>query len=231
MFLKNLDNDRYAKAVDSTTQRVEHCLVGFLLILLKLPGIAATISQHNTVENKSTVVDYTTQQSTEGISDIVNVASACTGGNSRWNLPSNCQPTKNNKFEGNFHACDHPNHHTCNCFFLKKIKKSLLYLKNNKNTVGKSTTKHYCNMGQYQQHHDKIRSLQDGNFILPTLDPYDFLDIVDDLVINTFLCQEIEDNDQPEWFYSNDVIHKLVDTHHTINDVEKTDIGDMVKML
>ena len=41
-------------------------------------------------------------------------------------------------------------------------------------------------MGQYQQRHDKVRSLQDGNFILPDLDPDAFWTMLTTLLLMIF---------------------------------------------
>ena len=69
----------------------------------------------------------------------------------------------------------------------------MLYLKNNKTIVGKLYAKHYPNMGQCQKRHDKMPSLQDDNFILPVLNPNAFLDILDNLVLDDFLCHDKDD--------------------------------------
>ena len=78
------------------------------------------------------------------------------------------------------------------------MKKTLLFLGNNETTIGKSNAKYYRNISQYQQRHDKVRSLQGSNLIMPALDPDTFLDIVDDLVIDDLLFQETKENNQQD---------------------------------
>ena len=62
MFLQYIDDDQYEKAVDSTAQKAENYFVGSLTILLKLPGIAAIISQDNTVKDTTLMILYYTNQ-------------------------------------------------------------------------------------------------------------------------------------------------------------------------
>ena len=46
------------------------------------------------------------------------------------------------------------------------------------------------NISQYKEHHDKLTSLQDNNFIPPTLNPDDILNIVDDLTTKDLIYVE-----------------------------------------
>ena len=50
---------------------MENCSIGLLPIPIKVHSTATTITEHNTVEDKTMVVDYISQQSIDGIFHIV----------------------------------------------------------------------------------------------------------------------------------------------------------------
>ena len=74
-------------------------------------------------------------------------------------------------------------------FFLQKLKSCLAYL-NSDPQYARASANHYRNIGQYNFRHDKVRYLQDEEFINSTLDPDRFFEAVDDLVIDDLITTD-----------------------------------------
>ena len=191
MFLLHLDDDRYEKAVESTRQKVENFARGTLPLLYRLPGIATTVSQHSSVHHFNNEIASATLTDTVSTADNdrIYAAQATTRRSQTRSRTTNRTSNTTSVYSGDCHACGRPNHHANDCFFLQKIQKAMHYIETNPR-VGLSSAKHYQNNGQYTKRHDKVRTLQDQNFIDPSLNPDAFLDVVDDLVIEDLQCNE-----------------------------------------
>ena len=77
---------------------------------------------------------------------------------------------------------------------------------NSESTAGPRKAAYYRKKGDYDTRCDKIRSLQDDNFISPSYDPDNFLDIVDDYCLPT---QDVETPVTEEWLAHKDDRHLL----------------------
>ena len=90
------------------------------------------------------------------------------------------QSVKNkSKFQGTYAACGRENHYESDCNFHMKIRQCLAYTKADRST-GSNKAKYYTSKGDHKVHRDKVRSLQERNFISPILDLDLFLDIPKD---------------------------------------------------
>ena len=78
-----------------------------------------------------------------------------------------------------------------------KMKPRLAYMKSDR-SAGSRKAKYYKSKGEYNVRRDKVRSLQERNFIPPILDPDLFLDLPEDegREENNIFCAEVtEDNE------------------------------------
>ena len=100
---------------------------------------------------------------------------------------------KNNAYNRVCKACGRPNHHDKDCNFLTKLRQCLAYMKMDK-SAGPRKASFYRKKGTYTNRRDKIRVLQDDNFIPAVLNPDIFLDIPDsEDEADAIYCQEVQE--------------------------------------
>ena len=177
LFLKYLNEPLYQKAKILMQTRLESCTFDTVPISLQVPGLATTITQqtlqlsdgkfsdaktYDTVTKLSSITFDTMPHSTDSFDQITASISSQTS-----------------KFKGNCKACGRANHHASECNFLMKLKQCLAYMKTDK-SAGSRKAKFYKSKGDYNSRRDKVRVLQENNFIPPILDPDIFLDIPDE---------------------------------------------------
>ena len=87
--------------------------------------------------------------------------------------------------------------HESECNFLMKVRQCLAYMKSYR-SVGSRKAKYYKSKGDYKVRRDKVRSLQERNFIPPILDPDFFLDIPEDKERqeSNIFCSEVNEDSE-----------------------------------
>ena len=180
LFLKYLDEPLYQQAKLLMQTRIESYGAATLPISLQVPGLATTISQqtlqlNDTKMHEGTQYDVITKLSSI-TQDTFSTEDTDSFENVSFDQISAAISSSKIKYNGTCAACGKTNHHASECHFLMKMKQCLAYMKSDKN-AGSRKAKYYKSKGEYNFRRDKVRMLQENNFIPPVLDPDIFLDI------------------------------------------------------
>ena len=177
--------------------RLEQYTNKIMPISLQVPGLATTISQQTLQLQSTSSVDIKPYDTVTRLSSLTNDTVSTVDSNSMDNSSEDYifafnSGTSTSKFQGTCAACGKKNHHESECNFLMKVRQCLAYMKSDRSARSRKA-KYYKSKGDYKVRRDKVRSLQERNFIPPILDPYFFLDIPEDeekQASNSF-CSEV----------------------------------------
>ena len=201
LFLKYLDEPLYQKGKLLMQTRLEHCTSKTVPISLQVPGLATTISQQTLQMQSTSNVNIKPYDTVTRLSSLTNDTVSTIESNSMDISTDDCifafnSGTSKTRYQGTCAACGKKNHHESECNFLMKVKQCLAYMKSDR-SAGSRKAKYYKSKGDYKIRRDKIRSLQERNFIPQILNPDFFLDIIenDDEQSNSFSQTTNEDSE------------------------------------
>ena len=177
LYLIYLNEPLYQRAKLLMQTRMESCPYDAVPISLQVPGLATTITQQTLQLSDEKFSDVKHYDTVTNLSTIT-FDTITTSADSFDKITSSISPLTT-KFNGKCKACGRANHQASEYNFFMKLKQCLACMKTD-NTAGSIKAKFYKSKGDYNSSRDKVRSLQEDNFIPPILDPDIFFDIADD---------------------------------------------------